>query len=496
MLPVIWDRRTRTILLLSQWVALALGIIATAPQFGPVALGAAGAAGIYVLGSTSTPLDWYRRPLALEGALVLGVILTMVAVTLTGSAESPYLLLALTPTLWAGIFGGARQAFSTALFASGLLFLVELSREPSNNRDVLLITGIQLLIAITISQVRRLLGDIQNRAARLEMDQEVSAKRLEQLQDAHDLLTQLSELTAKQETNPIKLGNAALDNVLRRLPGSAAAAAFASERGPVLVARTGIEPPHAHRITIPLKVGGRETGWIMVAAPHGVPASEIDAISEALQPLALAFGNVQLIHNIAGRAISEERSRIARDLHDDLGPSLASLGLSLDLAMVQHPVDRPLADQLTQLRRSVSYLVDDIRKTVADLRAEPEPSLVSSLREVAARLPEGPELVIELDERRPPRPSASQEIMGMVGEAMRNAFLHSDAKLVRVSGSVDFDQGWVSVADDGRGFDPTQVPNGHYGLVGMRERADRIGARLSIDSGPVGTTISIEWGSK
>ena len=498
MLPVIWDRRTRAILLLSQWVALALGIVATAVQLGPtpVTLGAAGAAGLYVLGSTSIPLDWFRRPLALDGALVLGVILTMMAVTLTGSADSPYVLLAITPTLWAGIFGGARQAFSTALFASGLLYLVELSRDPSNDQEVLLIAGIQLLIAITISQVRRLLGDIQNRAARLEIDQEVSVKRLEQLQDAHDLLTQLSELTAKQETNPIKLGNAALDNVLRRLPGSAAAAAFASERGPVLVARTGIEPPHAHRITIPLKVGGRETGWIMVAAPTGVSASEVDAITESLQPLALAFGNVQLIHNIAGRAISEERSRIARDLHDDLGPSLASLGLSLDLAMVQHPVDRPLADQLTQLRRSVSYLVDDIRKTVADLRAEPEPSLVSSLREVAARLPEGPELVIELDERRPPRPSAAQEIMGIIGEAMRNAFLHSNGKVVRVTGSVDFDQGWVSVADDGHGFDPTQVPNGHYGLVGMRERADRIGARMSVESGPVGTTISIEWGSK
>jgi signal transduction histidine kinase len=115
---------------------------------------------------------------------------------------------------------------------------------------------------------------------------------------------------------------------------------------------------------------------------------------------------------------------------------------------------------------------------------------------VAARLPEGPELVIEVDERRPPRPSAAQEVMGIVGEAMRNAFLHSNGKVVRVSGSVDFDQGWVSVADDGHGFDPTQVPNGHYGLVGMKERADRIGARMTVESGPVGTTISIEWGSK
>ncbi len=498
MLPVIWDRRTRLALLLSQWVALAIGIFSSFAKLGstPLALGAAGVAGLYVLGSTSAPLEWFRRPLVLDSAVVLGVILTMVAVTLTGSADSPYLLLAITPTLWAGLFAGARLAFSAALLASGLLILVELSRGASIGSEVLLIVGIELLIAITTSQVRRLLGDMQIRTRQMELDYEASAKRLLALQDAHELLSRLSELTASQETNPIKLGNAALESLIRRLPGSAAAAAIASDRGPVLVARQGSEPPHAQRLTIPLRVGSKETGWIMLAAAQSISDSELAAIEEGLRPLALAFANVQLIQGIASRAISEERNRIARDLHDDLGPSLASLGLSLDLAMVQNPVERPLADQLTQLRRSVTYLVDDIRKTVADLRSEPEPSLVNALKDIAAQLPEGPDLVVDLDERRPPRPSIAQELTAMAGEALRNAILHAGASEVQVRGTIDFDKGWVTIEDNGHGFDQAAVPDGHYGLIGMRERASKIGARLSVSSTPTGTAVSIEWGSK
>ena len=427
--------------------------------------------------------------------MVVGVILTMVAVTLTGSADSPYLVLALTPTLWAGIFGGRRSALSAALLASGLLLLVELSRVEPNLTEVLLITGIQLLIAITISQVRRLLGDMQVRAAQLTLDHEASHKRLAQLEESHDLLTQLSELTARQETNPIALGTAALDSLIRRIPGSAAAAAFNSDKGPILVARRGTEPPHAHRLTIPLNVAGRETGWIMLSVPETVPESDLNAIEESLRPLALAFANVQLIQQIATRAISEERSRIARDLHDDLGPSLASLGLSLDLALVEHPVEQPLANQLTQLRRSVSYLVDDIRKTVADLRSEPEPSLSNAIKAIASHLPPTPELVVDLEERRPPRPSVAQELVAIVGEAVRNSYLHASATRVRVSGSVDFDKGWLAVTDDGRGFTSETVPEGHYGLIGMRERATKIGASLDVSSSSTGTTVAIEWGS-
>jgi two-component system sensor histidine kinase DegS len=203
-----------------------------------------------------------------------------------------------------------------------------------------------------------------------------------------------------------------------------------------------------------------------------------------------------MLQNIAARAISEERVRIARDLHDDLGPSLASLGLSLDLTLVQHPLDEPVAEQLTHLRTSVAYLVDDIRRTVADLRAEPEPSLVNLLNGIKAGLAPQPEVVIELDERRPPRPSVSQEVAAISNEAIRNAVTHADATHIRISGIVDFDRGWISIADNGKGFDPNAIPDGHYGLTGMNERARKIGGDLKVASGPAGTTVAVEWGPR
>ncbi|MGH8924436.1 MAG: sensor histidine kinase [Acidimicrobiia bacterium] len=499
MLPGVWNQRTRLILVWAQWIALALAIFASfAAEQGvtPLVLGAAGMGGTFVLGSTMTPLAWLKKPLVLDGAVMSGVILTMIAVTLTGSANSPYLLLAITPTLWAGFFGGVRTAFSAALLASGLLLLVELSDETVDVPGVLLVAGIQLLIAITISQVRRLLGEIQTRNTQMEDQQQVAARRIRELENAHDLLGRLAEVTAGQDVNPMSLATAALDDLVDLHPGMAAAAAIDSTRGPVLVARAGIEPPNPTRNTLPLIAGGRETGWVMIATPHPVSKGELGTISETLTPLALAFSNILMLQSIAARAINEERVRIARDLHDDLGPSLASLGLALDMTLINHPLEGPVADQITHLRRSVSYLVDDIRKTVADLRAEPEPSLVNLLKEIAAEVGDRPGISIELDERRPPRPSVAHELAAIANEAIRNAVNHSGASRITVSGMVDFDRGWASIHDNGVGFDPGSVRDGHYGLLGMKERARKIGGGLKIRSDGDGTDVSVEWGPR
>ena len=326
----------------AQWIALAVAIFASfAAEQGvtPLGLGAAGMGGIFVLGSTMTPLPWLKKPLVLDGAVMAGVILTMIAVTLTGSADSPYLLLAITPTLWAGFFGGARPAFSAALLASGLLFLVELGEEIIDIPGVLLVAGIQLLMAVTITQIRRLLGEIQTRSSQMESQQLVATRRIKELENAHDLLGRLAEVTAGQDVNPISLATAALEELIDNRPGVAAAAAIDSPRGPVLVARVGTEPPNPSRNTLPLVAGGKETGWVMLATPHPMSNSGVIEVTERLRPLALAFSNILLLQSISARAINEERTRIARDLHDDLGPSLASLGLSLDMTLLNHPLE-------------------------------------------------------------------------------------------------------------------------------------------------------------
>jgi signal transduction histidine kinase len=306
-------------------------------------------------------------------------------------------------------------------------------------------------------------------------------------------LTRLADVTAGDELNAIALGETAVESLIATRPGSAAAAAIAGEKGPVIVARHGHEPPDPHLANIPLRIGGRDVGWVIISAPTPFTDDELEDFEASLQPLALAFANVKLLQTIVGRAISHERSRIARELHDELGPSLASLGLALDLAMVEHPAEPGLAGRLTELRSNVAELVNDVRLTVSDLRALPSDSLVTALRQEALRAGNGPELRIDIDERRPPRPSMAAEVRAILSEAVRNAVRHADATTVSIAGFVDFDRGRLTVRDDGHGFDVDGISRGHFGLVGMQERAVQIGASLTVESTTTGTEVKIEW---
>jgi signal transduction histidine kinase len=108
-----------------------------------------------------------------------------------------------------------------------------------------------------------------------------------------------------------------------------------------------------------------------------------------------------------------------------------------------------------------------------------------------------PEIVVDLDERRPPRAALVGDLTAMVTEAMRNAHRHSKASKVIVTGRVDRAFGSCSIIDDGVGFDPLHEPHGHFGLTGMRERAEKIDATIEFESAPgTGTTVTVEWGTK
>ncbi len=95
---------------------------------------------------------------------------------------------------------------------------------------------------------------------------------------------------------------------------------------------------------------------------------------------------------------------------------------------------------------------------------------------------------------RPGRASRPTLIAAITTEALRNAIIHSGASTVTVKGVSDFDKGTVIVHDDGSGFSPAKVPSGHFGLIGMEERAHKIEASLDIVSGASGTTVTVSWG--
>jgi len=140
-------------------------------------------------------------------------------------------------------------------------------------------------------------------------------------------------------------------------------------------------------------------------------------------------------------------------------------------------------------------MVEDVRSTVADLRMSEQPSVTEVMKSLSASVTDrDPEIDVRLTERRPPRPSIAPDVIAIVTEAIRNAVRHSGSRIVTVHGTVDFDEGTITVHDEGKGFRRDRVPEGHFGLMGMEERAERIGAALNITSTRGGTAVTVTWG--
>lgn len=489
-----WERRFDRVAGTLQWVALAFGMILSWFQ-GPrsVALVVATCtAGAYVALNQGASHRYRWARWSGEMLVVVGVGATTVAIALTGGTSSPYLLLSATPVLYASLFFGWREGGETAALASGTLLALRGLFETQTLIDSQLLAWIGLygLIAVTFGYARRLLLEAGALAQASGLEQD----RLARLEAAHGLLTRLASLADGTELNPVAMGEAALDGIAARVDYSAATVILQGRDGPVVVAQRGDPTAGAQQLVTTLTVRGREVGSITLERAREFSPQERALAEQALAPVSLAFDNVLLLQDIARRAVAEERIRLARDLHDEIGPSLASLGLALDLAVIQHPDSPGLTGQLESMRQSVSHLVTDVRHTVADLRVAHSVSLRQQATALAASVaPGGPPVTIDLTEHRPPRPALGPDLAAIMTEAFRNALRHSGAGRVWIEGHVNYDEGWVRVRDDGAGFDHTSVPAGHYGLIGMDERAAAIGGRLEMESSPAGTAVTVTW---
>jgi len=502
-----WESRFHKVLLALLWVALGLGVFITfwearkeaaalgGEAIGPEAIGAAMAASVFVLGSQILPRSYLRVTWIRELSSLVGVTLVMMAVSLSGALNSPFLLLSLTPIMVAGVFGGFRSGLATAGLAAGVLVIIAVGLDAFELPLFFQWAGLYLLIGFTFGQARRLLLEEGERADALAAASFETTRRLERLERANNLLTRFAEVADTAELNPVTVGHAALESLSEVASFHAAVVALAGDDGPVVVARRGNEEPNDHRSIIPLSVGSRDVGMVVVISAQEPTQAEYQATAELLEPVALAFSNILLLQDIARRAIREERARLARDLHDEIGPSLASLGLALDLALLQHPADPDLAEHLRELRTSVGGMVEDVRSTVADLRMPEQPSVTEVMKSLSASVSDtDPEIDVRITERRPPRPSIAPDLIAIITEAVRNAIRHSGSANITVHGTVDFDEGSVTVHDEGKGFRRDRVPDGHYGLLGMEERAERIGASLNITSTRGGTAVTVTWG--
>ena len=200
----------------------------------------------------------------------------------------------------------------------------------------------------------------------------------------------------------------------------------------------------------------------------------------------------------AANATLAERTRLAREIHDGLAQDLWYAKLKQGRLTQNSSLDPEAKTTAGEVLDAIDSALAEARQAVMAMRVDP--SAASSLEEVLRSYVEDFAdrfgLRAEFDaegtlQRLPPRTEA--EVLRIVQEALNNVRRHADATLVRVRTERSGPISRVSVTDNGRGFDPDDVPADRYGLRGMRERADLIGASLEVRSRDRdGTRITVE----
>jgi len=185
--------------------------------------------------------------------------------------------------------------------------------------------------------------------------------------------------------------------------------------------------------------------------------------------------------------LAAERQRMARELHDTLSQGVAGLVLQLEAVKAHLEVgrgERALAIIDQSLVRARSALADS-RAAIDDLRAFPA-SLPEAMRAKIERFIQATGLPCELRlvlKNTVPPPQTSDHLLSVLNEALANVTRHAQASHVRVRLEAINNHLELEIWDDGRGFDPEIVTGvGHYGLLGMRERARLVGGILEIES--------------
>ena len=201
--------------------------------------------------------------------------------------------------------------------------------------------------------------------------------------------------------------------------------------------------------------------------------------------LGVAIDNARLFRDIRQQSASEERMRIARDLHDRTGSTLAYVGLELD-RLIRKETAQEKQVELSDIREHVSKTISEVREMLYNLRTgrDGQNSLSDTVQEFADRVSARAHLQVTCDFKAPVIDDAfvTNEIWEMIKEAILNAERHSQASELVISTSIN-EQNWeVSIADNGIGLKFADKRHDAYGMTGMLERAESLGAEISIMS--------------
>ena len=490
------------------------------------------------------------RPMALPGShralasLIAETALHTAAVAATGYWDSPLVLLLPNTTIIAGFARSYRFAVGAALATAASVTLLAIGVGDWTSNDWA--HGAQWATLLVLSGAvagysRRLSGEAHQLHSQ-------ALDRVAKLADANTLLTRLHRVA---QSLPASLDESdVLDSSLARLKalvhfdsavillldesdgswivtrdsGLALPRTFTDDQMPApamqaidqsrvvsigsdttkplpTTSRSFFDVEARSAVYVPLLARSRLVGLLAVERFDQVGFSHRDRqlLAGFVEPVALSIDNARLFSRIRVVGADEERTRIARDLHDRVGQSMAFLGFELDRLLRIDDTPPRLVQELGQLRTDLRQVVSEVRETLYDLRTEVTETrgLSETIHEFAERLAQRSGLTINLDcERQTRLPILQEREMWHIAlEALTNVERHAQATEVAVQWRCDEQHALLQIADNGIGL-PEPSSGGRlgrtdsYGIIGMRERAVSIGASLEMISSPgEGTTI-------
>ena len=201
-------------------------------------------------------------------------------------------------------------------------------------------------------------------------------------------------------------------------------------------------------------------------------------------------------------ATADERNRVARDIHDSVGHSLAVVNVQLEKALVFHQREPDVAERaIKDARRAAKEALGDVRVSVRTLRQLNEMFSLSEALTALVDRSTNDTLKVHLDmegsEADYSRP-ALMTLYRTAQEGLTNVYKHAGANQVWITVRLDNKSAHLQIRDNGNGFEPEQVEglpanrHGQYGLQGIRERLELVGGEMSLESSPTkGTTLTV-----
>ena len=359
------------------------------------------------------------------------------------------------------------------------------------------ISTLDKIVKKTISSIRDSRGQIYDVYEMARDELETVKRDVERIKDETALVIQkVDELERKERKARIHLMEVSRD-FKNRTEEEVREAYEAARKIQIDVAVTREQEQNLRRQRDEMEVRLRNLGGTVLKAEQLV--SQVGVVLEYLgTQMSEAFSQIESLQNAHAlgaqviRSQEEERRRVARDIHD--GPAQAIANIVFRAEVCERLIDSDPARataELTALREHVRNTLAEIRKIIFDLRpmALDDLGLAPTIRGVLYVFREKYGLVAEIaviGKERRLEPHIEIGVFRVVQEALNNIIKHAQASSIRVR--IEFAAAGVTVLveDDGKDFEMTEaeLPSGHYGIMGMRERMQLLNGKLTNKTAP------------